>query len=166
MVRPSSARYSESQGLSTSRISRLLRPLRTKCIALTAAHPTTYAKPAAYGSRTSSVESPPLDVLPPPDASQTDHRSVATLRAALYGVQACFREIVIKTQPSEVSRAGQRVPRLADLCSTIVGENIEVEDASRAEDSGQLAEMENLYEFIPVQYRRFACSFQVYQFHG
>ncbi|KAJ7782868.1 hypothetical protein B0H16DRAFT_1494687 [Mycena metata] len=155
-MRPSSTMYLESQGLSTSRISRLLRPLRTKCIALTAAYPTTYAKPVAYGSRTTSDESPPLNVLPPPDASQTDHRSVATLRAALYGVQACFREIVIKTQPPEPSRAGQRVPRLADLCSTIVGENIEGEDASTAEDSDQLAAMENLYEFIPVQYRRSA----------
>jgi hypothetical protein len=65
---------------------------------------------------------------------------------------------VIKTKPVEASGTEQRVPRLADLCSTIVGENMEGEEdltAGAEEDSEQLAEMENIYEIIPVQYRRF-----------
>ncbi|KAJ7188479.1 hypothetical protein C8R46DRAFT_1054828 [Mycena filopes] len=157
MARPS---YLESQGLSPSRIRRLLRPLRTKCIALTVAHPAMYAKQAAvYGSsRTFSAESP-LDVLsPPPDGVHTDHRSVATLQTSCYAVREIFRDIVLKTQPAEPPARQSRVPRLADLCSTTVGENMEGEETSTGVDSeeDQLAEMEDLYEFIPVQYRRAA----------
>ncbi|KAJ7078901.1 hypothetical protein B0H15DRAFT_788651 [Mycena belliarum] len=156
--------HSESQGLSTTRISRLLRPLRTKCIALKSAttrepeHPT-----ATYGSKTQSVmELLPLDVLPPPDSARSyhvDHSTVATLRAAIYAVRDCFQEIVSKTKAPEAPGLAPTVPRLADLCSIIVGEHMEADDdfgTGTDEDSGQLGEIENLYGLIPVQYRRSA----------
>ncbi|KAF7362059.1 hypothetical protein MVEN_00551300 [Mycena venus] len=159
------ARPSVSIELSTSRISRLLRPLRTKCIALAAVHPTSSATTSTYGSKPCSVQPHLLEVLPPPDTIRSyhvDHRSVASLRAALYAVRDSFREIVVKTKPAGEFAAGRRVPRLADLCSTIVGQNMEGEEDSPAdaeEDSEEFSEMENiekLYEIIPVQYRRSA----------
>ncbi|KAJ6593696.1 hypothetical protein B0H19DRAFT_31626 [Mycena capillaripes] len=158
MARSSLPRNSE---LSTSRISRLLRPLRTKCIALAIFPSTPCATTSTYGSKACSVEYCPLDILPPPDSVRSyhvDHRSVAGLRAALYAVRNCFQEIVIKTKQLQASGAPQRIPRLADLCSTIVGENIEGEDnlAADGEDLEQLTEVESIYEVIPVQYRRSA----------
>lgn len=157
----------ESQGLSTSRITRLLRPLRTKCIALATMHPTPcHSKHLAwtYGSKTCSADVRPLDILPPPDSVRsyhTDHRSVSGLRAAIYGVRDCFRDIVLKTKPIDGVAPPGRITRLADLCSIIVGQTMQGEDfgMDAEEDSEQLAEMENLYEFIPVQYRR--CAFLV-----
>jgi hypothetical protein len=87
---------------------------------------------------------------------------VASLRAALYAVRDCFREIVVKTirarreVPAETLKG--KVPRLADLCSIIVGENMEGEEdlPNDAEEDSELElnEMENIYEIIPVQYRR------------
>ncbi|KAJ7497120.1 hypothetical protein FB451DRAFT_1210172 [Mycena latifolia] len=152
----------ESQGLSTTRISRLLRPLRTKCIALATAHPTVCDHTAStYGSKARSAEFHPLDILPPPDSIRSyhiDHRSVASLRAAIYGVRDCFREIVLKTKTAEACESTHRVTRLADLCSIIVGEHMEADDfgTEAEEDSEHLCEMEYLYGLIPVQYRRSA----------
>ncbi|KAJ7502781.1 hypothetical protein B0H11DRAFT_1986304 [Mycena galericulata] len=152
----------ESQGLSTSRISRLLRPLRTKCIALAAMHPTPRHpkhQASTYG-KARSVEPSPLDLLPPPDSARSyhiDHRSLSSLRAAIYAVRNCFRDIVIKTEPVESVASTGRVARLADICSIIVGQAMQgEEDFGVEEDSEQLADMDNLYEFIPVQYRRSA----------
>ncbi|KAJ7128879.1 hypothetical protein C8R43DRAFT_931126 [Mycena crocata] len=158
-----SARNLESQGLSTSRISRLLRPLRTKCIALAAIHSTPCVASTTYGSK-ACLESHPLDILPPPDSLRSyhiEHRSVANLRAALYAVRDCFRDVIVKTKPAEGSAPTQRVTRLADLCSIIVGENMQGEEdlGDGAEDDSELEqviEMENLYGIIPVQYRRSA----------
>ncbi|KAJ7675103.1 hypothetical protein B0H17DRAFT_1081797 [Mycena rosella] len=155
----------ESQGLSTQRISRLLRPLRTKCIALAAMHPPVcYKNPASYGSKARSVEFNPLDNLPPPDSVRSyhvDHGSVATLRAAIYAVRDSFCDIVVKTKAPEAEGSvhAHRVPRLADLCSIIVGEHMQADEdfgAEVEEDSDQLGEVEYLYEIIPVQYRRSA----------
>ncbi|KAJ6497881.1 hypothetical protein C8R45DRAFT_984541 [Mycena sanguinolenta] len=153
MVRSGTSRPIE---LSPTRISRLLRPLRAKCIALATVHPT----PSTYGSKTCPADSHPLDVLPPPDTVRSyhvEHRSVTSLRVALYAVRDCFREIIVKTKP--MAFGVRRIPRLADLCSTVVGESMEGdEDCSpdAEEDSEQLSEMENIYEAIPVQYRRSA----------
>ncbi|KAJ7124916.1 hypothetical protein C8R44DRAFT_781787 [Mycena epipterygia] len=147
----------ESQGLSTSRISRLLRPLHTKCTALATLHPTPLAR--HYGSKPSSAEFHPLDILPPPDSFRSYHIEHRPIAAAIYSVRDCFREIVLKTKTAEVHGSPSRVTRLADLCSIIVGENMQGEEELGADpeaDSEQLAEMENLYEIIPVQYRRFA----------
>lgn len=123
-------------------------------------HPTSGATASTYGSKSRAVESHPLDILPPPDTLRSyhvEHRSVASLRAALYAVRDCFREIVVKTRPAEALR--RKVPRLADLCSIIVGENMESEEdlPNDAEEDSELelSEMENIYEIIPVQYRRY-----------
>ncbi|KAJ6558564.1 hypothetical protein DFH09DRAFT_534123 [Mycena vulgaris] len=154
----------ESQGLSIPRIGRLLRPLRSKCIVLATMHPAACDKhpSSTYGSKTRSIEFHPLDILPPPDnvrSYHVDHRSVASLRAAIYAVRDCFREIVVKTKTTEALGSVQRVPRLADLCSIVVGEHMQVDEdfeADTEEDSEQIAEIERLYEVIPVQYRRSA----------
>ncbi|KAJ6495558.1 hypothetical protein C8R47DRAFT_1115480 [Mycena vitilis] len=148
--------------LSTTRINRLLRPLRAKCVALAALPWTAYPTSATYGSK-GCPEPPPLAILPPPDTVRSFHieyRSVASLRTALYSVRDCFREIVLKTSgPAQAFDAPQRVPRLVDLCSTIVGENLEGEEdlaGDVEEDSEQLSEVESVYEIIPVHYRRSA----------
>ncbi|KAJ6603105.1 hypothetical protein B0H10DRAFT_1957866 [Mycena sp. CBHHK59/15] len=153
------------QPLTTSRISRLLRPLRTKCIALATLHPTpcTAVPPGStYGSKACSAESRSLDILPPPDSLRSfiDHRSLANLRVALYAVRDCFREIITKTAPkgTEAPATVHRVRRLADICATIVGENMQTgEDlAVDGEDSEQITEIDDLYEVVPIQYRRSA----------
>ncbi|KAJ7647504.1 hypothetical protein FB45DRAFT_893610 [Roridomyces roridus] len=115
-----------SQGLSTTRISRLLRPLRTKCAALAAMrHPIS----------TYSGSTLPLDVLPPPDSLRSLDRSLISL-------------IVLKSIPGEQKR---RVPRLADMCSTLVGQAMQGEDPEEPElEAEELAQIEKLYDFIPI----------------
>ncbi|KAJ7755705.1 hypothetical protein DFH07DRAFT_821515 [Mycena maculata] len=165
MTRTTTMRNFESQGLSATRISRLLRPLRTKCSALTT-HPChARYRASTYGSKACSADAStcPLDILPPPDTIRSyhlDHRSAASLRAAIYAVRDCFRDIVLKTKSIEAIASASRVTRLADLCSIIVGQNLQGEGEDFGGDAEgdveQLSDMENLYEFIPVQYRRSA----------
>jgi hypothetical protein len=159
---PRLARSLEAQGLSPPRISRLLRPLRTKCITLATSHPADGNLVSTYGRSARPAELHPLDILPPPDSArlcQADNRSVASLRAAIYAVRDCFRDIVLKTKTAEPPGSRERVTRLADLCAIVVGENMQVDEkfeADTEEDSEELAEIECLYEIIPVQYRRSA----------
>ncbi|KAJ7287355.1 hypothetical protein C8J57DRAFT_1495810 [Mycena rebaudengoi] len=126
-----------------------------KCTALTTLRLTRHATPSTtYGSKVFSVDSHPLELLPPPDSvrSYIDDRSHASLRSALYAVRDSFREIVLKT----VGTPKSKVMRLADLCSIVVGQNMQVDEVGDEEHSTEIEELplDDLYDVIPLEYRR------------
>jgi len=119
---PSSSSTSTSTGthLTTSRIHRILRPLKTKCAGLALIAPSASGKLTGgvritYGSRnrisrtnssffstSNSDERPPLTILPPPEqihhsksTSQYDSTgNLLTLSKNIYGIRDAFRNVI------------------------------------------------------------------------
>lgn len=149
--------------LSTSRINRLLRPLRTKCTTLASLHPSVnhYASLyTTYSSKGASFQSeiPPLS-LPHPPRLSAENCGLASLRSSIYAVRDCFKEIVVKSDGSRTQKLTptSNVMSLTSLCAIIIGENLESEidaDATEAERDEQLASIYAIYEAVPLQSRR------------
>ncbi|KAJ3538145.1 hypothetical protein NM688_g6560 [Phlebia brevispora] len=170
--------------LTTSRISRLLRPLRTKCVHLAAISNTkskgvaiTYGSSSRHSSQRSSSEndSPPLAVIPPPEklstlsGSDRPTRDDMQLSKGIYDVRDAFRNVIQATfgvlstpyggEENTILRM-TRVRSLASICASVIGDHIE--DQARLHDEGDEAEDEEdmeilseLYEAIPPHFRRF-----------
>ena len=156
------ARDSEVPQLSTSRIHRLLRPLRTRCASLAALGKETRRRPATYSSKaTVSKENvPPLLLLhSSSSATHVDKHSmdVSDLSRKVYAVRDCFRDILLATgRRGKVESGGgpARIPRLAEMCSMVIGDSIEDEDATTNEEREAVAEFaDDIYDAIPLEYR-------------
>ncbi|KAI6032793.1 hypothetical protein F5J12DRAFT_185108 [Pisolithus orientalis] len=149
-----------------SRISRLMRPLRSKCTALA-----TYMKSTGKSSGTSATRgrsSVPLLASARATgihrksalehSSMTDHE----LTRHIYAVSGAFRNIVIAIFGTPCS---ERIISLAAICGSIVGGSIPV-TASDFSGSASLddpvdediirAFTEEIYESVPSHYRRFS----------
>lgn len=152
---------------------RLLRRLRTCCTTLSRHHaPITRKAPViTYSSAQSSSNAagpsdfPPLSVLQPPD----NWHSVAfiDLSRKIYAVRDAFKEIVSRSCGVAHSESeAARVPRLADLCASMVGRSMEAKEVTSEEDNDEDNEeesdeesvdeniVEQLYDAVPEEYRK------------
>lgn len=170
---------SPANNLATSRINRLLRPLRNKCASLASLPSSSaYAVPSTYSSKdaTWSInDPPPLVMLQPPGGAgvriHLDEHYMKSLELSrrLYAVRDCFRNLVLTTFGTS-ARSSRRtgangVASLAAMCSMVIGEAIqaecttntaakELDDEERMDDE-EIMEMTNeIYEAVPVHYRR------------
>ncbi|KAG6813685.1 hypothetical protein H0H92_008533 [Tricholoma furcatifolium] len=153
--------------LSSARINRLLRPLRSHCSSLV-----NYATRTRHNSQSSKAavsnetfdrypRLAPLSILPQPGSLESRQYLPhdAELARRIYAVRDCFQHIVINTKPHAPDVEPSRIQSLAALCSTIIGDlmedQIESENSESDEDkSGDI--IDSLYVAIPTEYRR--CS--------
>jgi hypothetical protein len=142
-----------------SRITRLLRPLKAKCLALSA-----YMKEASIGSITTyggrrvpgEQELLPLEV--PSNIGLRIHFSrntVQTLELSkrIHAIRDCFYDLLIKD--NSVVGTSPTLPTfssLTSLCSVILGAQIPCEDGSPETNMCPNRD-EALYEAIPPPYR-------------
>ena len=162
----------DSKSFSTSRINRLLRPLRNRCISLA----DFATKKCRYLPATSSLQTstnhtedqdhPPLLLLQPPmDVGARihfDRHDIESLEMSrkVYAVRDCFQEIVNKTvgkKDTAMTRPPRSVMSLASICSVVVGENMQFEEDVVSDDGIDPNLVNNIYEAVPLQYRRYAC---------
>jgi len=159
--------------LSTSRIHRLLRPLRNRCISL-ASFATGVCRSGirtTYVSQTSGDDIdgslfPPLSVLQPPmDMSARIHfdkHRIDSLEMSrkVYAVRDCFHDIVSKTGKHRAGTAAmtgtqQFAMSLAAICSIVVGKNMQCGAEENSDDIEDANLVNDIYEAIPLQYRRY-----------
>lgn len=173
---------SPGSNLTTTRINRLLRPLRNKCNSL-AELPSSSAvrAPKATYSSTSKIwaatDRPPLAMLQPtrpgglrPIADDCLH--TLELARRIYAVRDCFKNIIQVSFSSGnkfgIRRDQQSVPSLAEFCSMVIGSTIQDEfdewsakcrdDSDYLEDDEVLDMLNGIYEAVPTHYRRYALS--------
>ncbi|KAH7875174.1 uncharacterized protein C8R40DRAFT_1105220 [Lentinula edodes] len=150
--------------LSTTRINRLLRPLRNKCSTL-----------AVLGTRTASLSGctttysstksftqpdiPPLRILSLPASTTGLDETGGEWSRKIYAVRNAFNDIVEKTAGPRVQSGGDSIPRLpslSTLCALVIGEHAEPdieEDTTRFEEECSVDVVETLYKEIPALYR-------------
>lgn len=161
----------DTQKFSISRINRLLRPLRNRCISL-ASFATEGCLSSDYAKRSSKIslnhandpDFPPLSFLQPPmdmgSRIHFDKHHIESLEMSrkLYAVRDCFQEIVSKTGRKNIATTGTRrsVMSLAAICSVLVGENMPSEVDVNSDDVEDENLVNDIYEAVPLQYRRFA----------
>src|ERR1700691_1315290 len=124
-----------SDSLTTTRINRLLRPLRNKCntlasvAKLSALTPTTYSSSQAW----SSHDSPPLTILQPPGNVgirihlDDDYMRTVELARRIYPVRDCFRNVVQVTFGTAGTNGSRGIPSLGEMCSMVIGATIQTE---------------------------------------
>jgi hypothetical protein len=181
--------------LTTTRINRLLRPLRSSSLALfmhNASAPSNTTGPTGfvtYASRTSwrPAEKGPLALILPPDAIQAQHPSVRggvrniELSRKIYAVRNAFRNIVQAAYGSSAARRSigketkgvQRVLSLTAMCASVVGAGIQEEVDAQRDEGGEMGENEEdeeemeivneMYDYVPSQYRKFVPFFHLTQ---
>lgn len=153
------ARDSEVPQLSTSRIHRLLRPLRTRCTSLAALGKGAQRRPATYSSKaTVSKENvPPLLLLHSSSSVDKHSTDASELSRKVYAVRDCFRDILLATGQRDKLESGGgpvRIVRLAEMCSMVIGDTIEDEGATTNEEKETMAEFaDGIYDVIPLEYR-------------
>lgn len=153
--------------LTTSRVSRLLRPLRNKCTSLAA-----LPKAAAAASRvTYSKQSsnwdpdsrPPLTILCLSAGTRgltLDRHSADEfeLSRRIHAICDAFKNIAHAAFGQPCS---ERIPSLAAMCALVVGENMPPANsdntlADSGEDStGDILDVDGIYEAVPPHYRRY-----------
>ena len=172
--------------LTTTRINRLLRPLRNKCanIATLTSHSTslhtaisTYLNKA---SGWSDQEAPPLALLQPPNRfvarTRLDENTIKflDLSRAIYDVRDCFRNLtraVLGIEGLGADYSGG--VSLAAMCSRTIGQTIQAEFdtelASRvnkhenAMDEHEEMELAiEIYEAVPTHYRKYVLKYIAY----
>ncbi|KAI0743425.1 hypothetical protein C8Q80DRAFT_1257196 [Daedaleopsis nitida] len=166
--------------LTTSRVNRQLRSLRSKCAALTSFTPApprptvivTYghSSRSALRNTNEATETPPLAILQSLDKFSTrlhlDRAIVENMQLSkrIYEVRDAFKNIVqsaFGTRPNEMS---QRVSPLTAICARVVGEHMQsemdaaLEECPEAENRGDEVRsqvMDDLYEQVPSAYRSY-----------
>ncbi|KAF8557982.1 hypothetical protein OG21DRAFT_79678 [Imleria badia] len=154
--------------LTTSRVNRLLRPLRNKCNTLAALPKSATASRVTYSKQSSNWDPdtrPPLIVLCPPAGIKKltlDRRSadVFELSRQIHAVCDAFKNIahVAYGQPCK-----QRIPSLAAMCTLVIGGNMpatnsdstSVDSGEDSTDENELLDVDGIYEAVPQHYRRF-----------
>ncbi|THV06788.1 hypothetical protein K435DRAFT_960383 [Dendrothele bispora CBS 962.96] len=151
--------------LTSGRVNRLLRPLRTKCATLAACHNTrsqapsvvmtySHAKPMSYAS------TPPLMILDSdtrlPLNGQHPQYTIDLARRT-HAVCEAFKVVVEKTQHLRKDPSSNDVPSLTSMCSIVAGSHIEPEvDASMTvteQEEQSLEILNSLYDSVPLPYR-------------
>lgn len=174
---------SNAPQLSTSRIHRLLRPLRTKCASLAAFADTktrAISNSSTYSARGNGIserdfDAPPLLILQPPATIGSrvyfDKHNVEGLEMSrkVYAVRDCFKDIVVKTKSQAVM--GEKAPTmgLAAMCSIVIGANLECDirpeeeeddDNDNDDDDNDNEQdedfVDDIYNTVPLEYRRCA----------
>lgn len=159
--------------LSVSKINRLLRPLRNKCaiIATATSRPSGSTAPITYGSTSLPLQEarapPPLDVLHDPKLviarAHQESRSLDTLARQIYAVANAYRNIVQAALPGGPDRCHRGLLALTDICAASVGRCIKgevarclatLESESDSDEAEETALVDELYEVVPVRYRR------------
>lgn len=164
-----------SAHLTTSRVNRLLRPLRNKCNTLAAFPRSAMASRVTYSKQSSNwdPDSRPLTVLYPSAGTKkltVDGRSADEfeLSRRIHAVCNAFKNVahVAYGQPCT-----ERIPSLAEMCSLVVGENMPAANSdSTLVDSGEdstnqnlILDVDGIYEAVPPHCRRYSpCSPRVY----
>ncbi|KAJ3988287.1 hypothetical protein F5890DRAFT_528932 [Lentinula detonsa] len=149
--------------LSTTRINRLLRPLRNKCSSLAAfgARTGSSSAPTTYSSVKSmnQPDMPPLCILSPPENSTRLDAASIELSRRIYAVYNAFKDVVEKTKALRIQSAGNntaRLPSLSTMCASVIGRHAEPdfeEDVTRLEEERSVDAVETLYKEIPALYR-------------
>jgi len=148
--------------LTTSRVNRLLRPLRNKCSSL-AALPKTASR-ATYSKQPSNWDPdsrPPLTVLCPPAATKKltlDRRSADEfeLSRRIYAVCDAFKNIAHVAYGRPCS---QRIPSLAAMCTLVIGGNMPAENSDSIDSSDDSTDehdpldVDGIYEAVPPHHR-------------
>lgn len=153
--------------LTTSRINRLLRPLRNKCLSLskylTVARHSASSLPHSQNWLPESP--PPLAILrPPPSATRgrlcldKGFAEDMELSRLLYAVCDAFRNLL---QVTHGAVPGEPIPSLAAMCCFVVGGNVPLstdgthEDQEEAISEDELMRVvDEIYDVIPTYYRR------------
>ncbi|KAF9245001.1 hypothetical protein BU15DRAFT_71351 [Melanogaster broomeanus] len=156
----SSSTIESGTHLTTSRVNRLLRPLRNKSINLTALPKSaaTTVPGATYSKQPSSWDPdaiPPLTVLRAGAKKLSLDRSSADefeLSRRIYAVCDAFRNIA---QVAYGHARTERVPSLAAMCTLIIGQNMPITNSDGSTDEEDIMEVvDNIYDAIPPHYRR------------
>lgn len=169
--------------LTTSRIARLFRPLRAKCLAFPAPLPSSqttrkHHAPIKYGSSFKGASnSQPTNVslrafsltpiprperltqfdVPSPDAL----RDLLALSRRIYDVRDAFNNL-LQAVYGKWPEPPRRVPRLGAMCAAIVGRHIDGQTEDVSDEEGEDSEdemtemdvLDELYEAVPAHYRR------------
>lgn len=171
--------------LNTSRISRLLRPLRTKCTSLAAnindkPHGTvtiTYASSSRSASRRTESEVDPLPlslILPLGRLTSLSRSSRPSLddyqlSKGIYDIRDAYRNVVHVAFGASSSLRGDALPdiapqsavrSLASICASVLGEHIEdqacIDDEEEEAENEEVMEvLHELYEVVPAHFRRY-----------
>ncbi|GBE81344.1 hypothetical protein SCP_0310710 [Sparassis crispa] len=174
-----------AERLSPSRVKRIFRPLRAKCISLaTFSSPLSQPRPAVsttylsssrnYARRTNAEnEPPPLVVLQPPENLGSrihfDRASVESLQLSkkIYEVRDAFRNIVQLAFRQTSTRGPSNVTpirSLAAICASVIGEHIEDEIEAQQDEYPNVdvcdyvagEVMEKVYDCVPAHHRSYA----------
>ncbi|KAJ3805151.1 hypothetical protein EV368DRAFT_89146 [Lentinula lateritia] len=159
------AQLSDCESLfSTTRINRLLRPLRNKCSTL-AVSGTRTASLSGCTTTYSSTKSftqpdiPPLRILSLPASILGLEETSGEWSRKIYAVRNAFNDIVEKTAGPRIQSGGDntaRLPSLSTLCALVIGKHAEPdieEDTTRFEEECSVDVVETLYKEIPALYR-------------
>lgn len=149
--------------LTTSRVNRLLRPLRNKCNALAALPKAAKTSCVTYSKQLSNWDPdsrPPLTILRFSAGAKKltlDRRSADEfeLSRRIHAVCDAFKNIATVTfrQP-----CGERIPSLAAMCTQVIGENMPaantLADLDR-DSTDNILDVDGIYEAVPPHYRRY-----------
>lgn len=144
----------------TSRISRLLRPLKCKCLALLSYLKETPTVTTTYGSRylPSSQELSSSKV--PSNIGIRIHFSKDTVQSLelsrrIYAVRDCYSDLISKADAfrQDATTGSPTLTSLADLCSVILGAQIPCNEADGLEYEAEANSSEVLFGAIPPAYR-------------
>ncbi|KAF9222612.1 hypothetical protein BS17DRAFT_783135 [Gyrodon lividus] len=158
--------------LTTSRINRLMRPLRNKCTALATLpnSATTAVSRVTYSKQSSNWDldgTPPLTVLRSSAGAKklTLDRSSADdfeLSRRIKAVCDAFRNIAHIAYGISCT---QRIPSLAAMCTLVIGQNIPITSSDGSTNSPDqvptheddiMEVVDGIYDSIPPHYRRFS----------
>ncbi|KAG2153888.1 hypothetical protein DEU56DRAFT_427280 [Suillus clintonianus] len=161
-----SATDASGSHLTTSRINRLLRPLRNKCLSLskfltTARHSASRSTYLSHNQDWPLESLPPLALLrQPPSATSGrlyfDRAEDLELSRLIYAVSGAFRCLL---QVTHGTVQGESIPSLAAMCCFVVGENVPLSgtgtrDEEAVDEDELMKTVEDIYDTIPTYYRR------------
>ncbi|KAG0704659.1 hypothetical protein DFH29DRAFT_801421, partial [Suillus ampliporus] len=160
--------------LTTSRINRLLRPLRNKCLSLskfltTARHSTSRSTSFSHSQDWPLESPPPLALLrQPPSATRgrlyfdrgfAEDLELSRLIYAVCDTFRCLLQVTHGTVP------GEPIPSMAAMCCFVVGENVPLSSVGMRNgqeepvDEDELMKIvDDIYDAIPTYYRRHSIS--------
>jgi hypothetical protein len=161
---------------SIPRINRLLRPLRNKCVILASCTTSTSSADGAPVTRTygSSCAPPSLDILRDPKLVisyvHLESRSLDALARQIYAVTDAYRNVVQAAALTSdgLDGSSRGVLSLADMCAATVGRNLRAQVArglaaldGEIDEAVEMALSGELYESVPMHYRRYDASYRL-----
>lgn len=153
--------------LTTSRINRLLRPLRNKCNTLAALPKAATASRVTYSKQSNwdPDSRPPLTLLCPSAGTKKltlESRSADEfeLSRRIHAVCDAFKNVA---QVAYGQPCTERIPSLAAMCTLVVGENMVaansdstlVGSGENSTDESDVLDTDSIYEAVPPHYRRY-----------